>query len=42
MQNNIQNNSDITPAGGKDKCQVDTCRTYDVKSLSACISEKET
>ena len=39
---NIQNNSDITSAGSKDKCQVDTCLTYDVKSLSAWTSEKET
>ena len=42
IQNNIQNNSDITSAGSKDKCQVDTCQTYDVQSLSAWTSEKET
>ena len=42
IQNNIQNNSDITSAGGKDKCQVDVCQTYHVKSLSAWTSEKET
>ena len=39
IQNNIQNNSDITSAGSKDKCQVDTCQTYDVQSLSAWTSE---
>ena len=27
IQNNIQNNSDITSAGSKDKCRVDTCQT---------------
>ena len=42
IQNNIRNNSDITSAVSKDKCKVDTCQTYDVKSLSTCISEKET
>ena len=42
IQNNIQNNSDITSAGSKDKCQVDTCQTYDLQSLSAWTSEKET
>ena len=42
IQDNIQNNSDITSAGSKDECQVDTCQTYDVKSLSAWTSEKET
>ena len=26
----------------KDKCQIDTCQTYDVKSLLAWTSEKET
>ena len=40
IQNNIQNNGDITSAGSKDKCQVDTCQTYDVQSLSAWTSEK--
>ena len=35
IQNNIRNNSDITSTGSKDKCQVDTCQTYDVKSFSA-------
>ena len=42
IKNNIQNNSSITSAGSKDKCQVDTCQTYDVQSLSAWTSEKET
>ena len=42
IQNNIQNNSDITSAGNKDKCQVDTCQTYDVESLSEWTSEGET
>ena len=42
IQNNIQNNSGITSAGSKDKCQIDTCQTCDVKSLSAWTSEKET
>ena len=42
IQNNIQNYSDITSAGSKDKCPVDTCQTYDVQSLSAWTSEKET
>ena len=28
IQNNIQNNSDITSAGSKDKCQVDTCPVF--------------
>ena len=41
IQNNIQNNSDITSAGNKDKCQVDTCQTYDVESLSEWTSERE-
>ena len=35
IQNNIQNNSDITSAEGKEKCRVVTWQTYDVKSLSA-------
>ena len=42
IQINVQNNSDITSAGSKDKCQVDICQTYDVQSLSAWTSEKET
>ena len=42
IQNNIQKNSDITSAGSKDTCQVDTCQTYDVQSLSAWTSKKET
>ena len=42
IQNNIQNNSGITSAGSKDKCQIDKCQTYDVKILSAWTSEKET
>ena len=42
QNNNIQNNSDITSAGSKDECQVDTCQIYDVKSLSDWTSEKET
>ena len=29
-------------AGSKDKCQIDTCQTYDVKGLSAWTSETET
>ena len=42
IQNNIQKNSDITSAGSKDTCQVDTCQTCDVQSLSAWTSKKET
>ena len=42
IQNNIQNNGNVTSEGSRDKCQVDICQTYDVKSLSACTSEKET
>ena len=42
IQNNIQINSDIISTGSKDECQVDTCQTYKVKSLSAWASEKET
>ena len=42
IQNNVQNNGNITSAGSKDKCQVGICQTYDVKSLSAWTSEKET
>ena len=42
IQNNIQNNSGITSAGWKDQCQVDKCQTYEVKCLSAWISEQET
>ena len=42
IQNNIQSNSDITSAGSKVKCQVDTCQTYHVQSLSVWTSEKET
>ena len=42
IQNNIQNNSDITSAGSKNECQVNTCQTYEVKSKSAWTSEKET
>ena len=42
IQNNIQNNSDITSAGSKSECQVNTCQTYEVKSKSAWTSEKET
>ena len=42
IQNNIQNNGNITSAGSKDKCQVYIYQTYDVKSLSAWTSEKET
>ena len=34
IQNNIQNNKDITPARRKYKCQVHTSRTCDVESLS--------
>ena len=30
IQNNIQNNGNITSAGSKDKCQVDINQTYDV------------
>ena len=41
IQNNIQSNSDITSAGSKVKCQVDTCQTYHVQSLSVWTSEKE-
>ena len=41
IQNNIQNNGSITSARSKDKCQVDICQTYDVKSLSAWTSKKE-
>ena len=33
IQNNIQNNSE---------CHVNTCQTYEVKSMSAWTSEKET
>ena len=40
IQNNIQNNSDITSAGSKDECLVDTCQFYKVKSMSAWASEK--
>ena len=42
IQNDIRNNIDITSAEGKDKCQVDTCQTYDVKSWSVWTSENET
>ena len=42
IQNNIQTNSDITSAGSKDESQVDTCQTYEVNSMSAWASEKET
>ena len=42
IQNNVQNNGNITSAGSKDKCQVGICQTYDIKSLSAWTSEKET
>ena len=34
IQNNIQNNKDITSARRKYKCQVDTSQTCDVESLS--------
>ena len=42
IQNNIQNNSDLTSAGSKNECQVNTCQTYEVKSMSAWTSEKKT
>ena len=34
IQNNIQNNKDITSARRKYKCQVDTSQTCDAESLS--------
>ena len=42
IQNNIQNNKDITSARRKYKCQVDTSQTCDVESLSGQASKKET
>ena len=35
IQNNTQNNSEITFAGSKDECQVNTFQTYEVKRISA-------
>ena len=34
IQINIQNNSDITSTGSKDKCQVDTCQIRCSKFIS--------
>ena len=42
IQNNIQSNCEITSAGSKDERQIDTCQTYEVKSMPAWTSEKET
>ena len=41
IQNNIQNNSEITSAGSKDECRVNTFQTYKVRRISAQTNKKE-
>ena len=42
IQNNIENNNDITSAESKDESEVDACQTYNVRSISTWESENET